>query len=304
MRSGGAADRSLAGGGPTRGRGAARWLLVVLALAALLASVTDAGRARADEDAPQEEMDPEALFRGANEALAGGRPTEAIAKLEALADRGVVDAVVSFDRGLAYAARVRGGGEQPGDLGRAAHGFEETRELTRDPTLEADATSALAVVRAEIARRRSRAGDPVEIQHGFSLGRSIVGLLPENVWAAAAAVMALALSIAIVARRRMTLPRAKVAATTTGAIAGSLLLLTSLLAWAARDDRLHLREGVVVAPSARLLDERHLAQDGVAPLPEGVRARIVEEHGGFSRIVVGAADGYVPSSSVLPLAKR
>src|SRR5262245_40019358 len=118
-----------------------------------------------DTTEPREETDPAALFRGANEALAGNRPSEAIAKLEALADRGVVDAVVSFDRGLAYAARVRAGAEQAGDLGRAAHGFEEARELTHDTALATDATNALAVVRSEIARRRSRSGESIEIEH-------------------------------------------------------------------------------------------------------------------------------------------
>jgi hypothetical protein len=273
-------------------------LVVFAACVALTAT------ARADEDAPHEEMDPATLFRGANEALASGRPGEAIAKLEALADRGVVDAVVSFDRGLAYAARVRAGGEQPGDLGRAAHGFEETRELTTDPGLAADATSALTTVRSEIARRRARSGDSVDIEHGFSLGRSIVALLSENAWAVIAAITALALSIAIVTRHRVTASRAKVAATTSGAIAGALLVITSILAWAARDARLHLREGVVITPNARLLDARHLAMDGVTPIPEGMRARIVEESGGFSRVIVGGADGYLPSSAVLPLAKR
>jgi len=275
-----------------------------LSFAALLVCGVLATTARADEDAPQEQMDPAALFRGAQEALLGDRPGEAIAKLEALADRGVVDAVVSFDRGLAYAARVRAGAEQPGDLGRAAHGFEETRELTHDPTLAADATNALTIVRSEIARRRARAGESVEIENGFSLGRSLVGLLPENAWAVIAAVMAALLSAAILVRRRVTLPRAKVAATTSGAIAGALLVVTSVLAWAARDVRLHTREGVVIAPNARLLDARHLAIDGVAPVPEGARARIVEETGGFSRIVLGGVEGYLPSSAVLPIAKR
>lgn len=274
------------------------------ALAALVACAALVTTSRADEGAPREEMAPSALFHGAHEALAADRPGEAIAKLEALADRGVVDAVISFDRGLAYAARVRAGAEQPGDLGRAVHGFEESRELTRDPSLAESATSALEIVRSEIARRRSRAGDSVEIEHGFSLGRSIVELLPENTWAALAAIMALALSAAIVVRHRVSLPRARVAATTSGAIAGSLLVVTSALAWAARDARLHLREGVVVTPNARLLDARYLARDGVAPISEGARARIVEESGGYCRVVIGGVDGYLPSSAVLPIAKR
>jgi hypothetical protein len=159
-------------------------------------------------------------------------------------------------------------------------------------------------VRSEIARRRSRAGDPVEIEHGFSLGRSIVDLLPENVWAVIAAVMGLILSAAIVVRRRVAFRRAQVAAVTTAAIAGGLLLFTSILAWASRDARLHLREGIVVTPNARLLDERHLTMDGVSPIPEGVRVRIREESGGHARIVVGGVEGSLPSSAVLPLAKR
>jgi hypothetical protein len=275
------------------------------AVAILVVCLACVASARADaNDASREDADPAALFRGATDALASQRPGEAIAKLEALADRGIVDAVLSYDRGLAYAARVRGGSEQPGDLGRAAHGFEEARDLTRDASLSADATSALAVIRSEIARRRSRAGDPVEIEHGFSLGRSIVDLLAENAWATMGALMALVLSASIVVRRVVELRRAKVAATTAGAIAGALLVITSLLAWAARDARLHLHEGVVVTPNARMLDARHLSLAGVAPIPEGVRVRVVEESGGFSRIVVGGVEGYLPSTSVLPLTKR
>lgn len=273
-----------------------------IVLATIFTCVAFATSVAADEEVLEE--DPATLFRGANEALAAGRPGEAIAKLEALADRGVIDAVISFDRGLAYAARVRAGAEQPGDLGRAAHGFEETRELTRDPGLAADATSALVTVRAEIARRRARAGDPVEIDSGVSLGRSIVDLLPENAWAAIAALTAFVLSIALLVRWRASLPRVKVAATTAGAIAGALLAMSSMLAWAARDQRLHLREAIVITPSARLLDSRHLAMDGVAPLPEGVRARILEESGGFSRVAIGNVHGFLPSSAILPLAKR
>lgn len=271
------------------------------ALVALL-GVLAATDARADE--VEEQTDPAALFRGATEAITAGKPNEAIAKLEALGDRGVVDAVVSYDRGLAYALRVRAGSGQPGDLGRAAHGFEETRELTSDRQLAADATSALAAVRSEIARRRSRAGDPIEIEHGFSLGRSIVELLSENAWAILAGLLALALTIAIAARRVFQVGRGRVAATTSAAIAGALLVVTSVLAWAARDARLHLREGVVIAANARLLDDRHLVIDRVAPIPEGVRTRIWSEAAGFSKVTIGGTDGYLPSSAVLPLAKR
>jgi hypothetical protein len=270
---------------------------LVLAAAALLS-----GSAHAGGDEP-DNLDAPALFKSGLDALAAGRPSEAIAKLESLGDRGVVDPVLSYDRGLAYAARVRAGAEVPGDLGRAAHGFEEARDLSHDPHLAADAATALEIVRSEVAHRRSRAGDPVEIEHGFTLGRSIVDLLPENAWAAIAGLMTLVLTASFVARRLFQARRLKVAATTAGAISGALFALTALLAWAARDARLHLREGVVVTPNARLLDEQHVVLSSVAPIPEGVRIRILDESGGFSRIVVGGATGSLPSSAVLPLAK-
>jgi len=247
---------------------------------------------------------PPALFRDAVAELAAERPSEAIAKLESLGDHGVVDAVVSYDRGLAYAARVRAGAAQEGDLGRAAHAFEEARELTRDANLARDATMALGIVRAEIAKRRAREGDPAPLDHGVSLGRSIVGLVHENAWAALAILCAIVLSFAIVVRARAAAGRAKVAATTTAAVSATLLGLSGLLAFAARDARLHLREGVVVAPSARLLDDRHIAKGALSPVPEGARVRILDESGGYSRIALSTEDGYLPSSSVLPLARR
>jgi hypothetical protein len=252
--------------------------------------------------APSEDVDPAALFRDATTALAGERPTDAIAKLEALGDRGVVDPVVSYDRGLAYAARIRAGAEQPGDLGRAAHGFEEARELSHDRALVADADAALAAVRAEVARRRSRAGDPIELEHGVSLGRSIVKLLPENVWAILAGVCAAALAIGIVLRARAMQRRLKVAATTTCSVAGGLLLVTSLVLYSARDGRRHVREAVVVTPNTRLLDDKHVAL-GAAALPEGARVQLLDESGDFAHVLAGRAEGWLPSSSVLPMAK-
>jgi hypothetical protein len=257
--------------------------------------------ARADEPA---EDDPSVLLQAATDALAGERPAEAIAKLEALGDRGIVDPVVSFDRGLAYAERVRAGAERPGDLGHAAHGFEEALRLTRDATLQKDAARGLATVRAEIARRRARAGDTVDIEHGASLGRSIVELAHENVWAFAALTLSVVFAIAIVLRSRISAPRVRVAASTTAGISGAFFGIALLLAWAARDARLHVVEGVVVAPDLRLFDARRLALEGAAPVAEGTRVRILDESGGFTHVNVAGVEGWLPQSAVLPLAKR
>jgi hypothetical protein len=250
-----------------------------------------------------EETDPTALFKAATDALASDRPTEAIAKLEALGDRGIVDAVVSYDRGLAYAARVRAGAEQPGDLGRSAHGFEEARELSHDDALVSNATTALAEVRAEVSRRRSRAGDPIEIESGVSLGRSIVKLLPENVWAVLAAICSLALSAGIVLRGRAQQKRLRVAGSTTCAIAGGLLVVLAVVLSSARDTRRHVREAVVIAPNPRLLDEKHVALMSVAPLPEGARVELLDEGADFAHVLSGRAAGWLPSGTVLPIAK-
>jgi len=252
-----------------------------------------------------DELDPAALFRAATNALAADRPAEAIARLEALGDRGIVDPVVSYDRGLAYAGRVRSGpgSEQPGDLGRAAHGFEEARELSRDSALVADATTALAAVRAEVARRRSRAGDPIELDGGVSLGRSIVRLLPENVWAVLSVVFSAALAIGIVVRARAKLKRLQVAGTTTCAVAGGLLVVSAVILSSARDVRRHVREAVIIAPSTRLLDAKHVAFVSVAPLPEGARVQLLDEGADFAHVVAGRTEGWLPSSTLLPMAK-
>ncbi len=282
------------------------WVTFAAAAALSLLSAQGSADVGADADgkeAAAEDTDPKALFQAATDALMGDRPALAIAKLEALGDRGVVDPVVSFDRGLAYAGRVRAGAEQPGDLGRAAHGFEEARELSHDSALIADATTALAAVRAEIAKRRSRAGDAIELESGLSLGRSIVKLLPENVWAAVAALCSLALTVGIVLRARAQVRRLKVAGTTTCAIAGGLLFALALVVQSARDIRLHVREAVVIAPATRLLDDKHVALLSVAPLPEGARVQLLDESSDFAHVVAGHAVGWLPSGAVLPMAK-
>lgn len=276
------------------------------ALAFALGIVCVAGVARAEDAPPPEDApkDASALFREATDAIAGERLSDAITKLEAIADRGVVDAAVSFDRGVAYAMRAKTSAAQPGDLGRAVHGFEEARDLSNDGALDGEAKRALTSLRAEIARRRARAGESAELAVGASLGRALVELASENTWAGIAGVASVLLSIGIVLRSRAEAARAKVAANTTMGIAGAVLVATALLADAARDARLHVREAVVVTPGTRLLDARRVVLPGRDPLAEGARVRLVEEEGGFAHVSAGAMDGWVSSNAVLPLAKR
>ncbi len=265
---------------------------------ALVAAALLAGALLAGEVARAADADPDALFAAAIAALKEGRTNDAIADFEAMGDVGVVDPVVSFDRGVAYAQRVRAGAEVPGDLGRAAHGFEEARALTLDPDLESGADAALSILRAEVARRRSQAGDPVQVDVGISLRRAVTHLLPENGWAWLALVAGAALGAALFVRGLAEAGRVRIAGAIAASIAAPLLLASALLALSARDERLHLREGVIVAAAARMADARHIVLANVAPLPEGARVVVLEASAGWAKIRWGGAEGFVPSPTV------
>jgi hypothetical protein len=285
-----------------RGSSSAAVLPVLLALL-----VANGGGARASEgELGRPETSPDdtsALFAAGTKALAEGRPGEAIANFEALGDRGVTGAVVSFDRGLAYAERVRGSSALPGDLGRAALGFEEARALTRDPALARDATKALGLIRAEVARRRALAGEPVEVDPGVPLGRALVALAPEDIWGGAALATAAVLTFALFLRWRSQAARVRLGAAIAISAASPALVCAVVLTLAARDERLHLREGILVSESARLSDERHVAKAGAAPLPEAARVTIEDAAGGWAQIRFGGERGWVPSPAVRPLAR-
>ncbi len=267
-----------------------------LALVGALAVLFVAAPVRADDET-------DALFASGAAALKEGRPQDAIVSLEALADRGVIDAVASFDRGLAYAKRVQIGAESPGDLGRAAQGFEEARELSRSPQLVDDASRALTVIRSEIARRRVHAGEPVEIDPGKSLGRTVAGLLSEDTWSGLAVVASATLSIALFLRILGRARRARISGGVAAGIATPVLALAVAMALAARHDRIHLREAVVVVENARPLDERGITIPGATRLPEGVRVEVIETSGSSSRVRFGAVEARVQSSALRELAR-
>jgi hypothetical protein len=270
---------------------------VFLAFWVLLAGLSLFARSARADDATN------ALFDAATKALREGRAGDAIASFETLADDGVVDAAASYDRGLAYAMRVRIGAEVAGDLGRAAHGFEEARDLSSDRQLTDDASKALGIVRGEIARRRLRAGDPVEVDPGRSLSRAIAGLLPESVWSALGVAFSVALGAGLFARWLGGQPRLRIAGGVVASVAAPVLLLAVGMTLAARHDRLTLREAVVVATGARPNDARGIALPGATPLPEGARVEIVEPHGSATRVRFGTTDAWVSSSTLRELAR-
>ena len=269
---------------------------VLFAFAALL-SVESWVRPALAEESP-------AGFVEATRALHEGRAGDAIAGLETLADEGVVDAVASYDRGLAYAMRVRIGAEVPGDLGRAAHGFEEARDLASDPGLAQDAARALDIVRGEIARRRLRAGEPVEVDPGRSLSRTLAGLLAESTWSILAAVFSFALAAGLAARAWGRPARLRIGGGVVAAVATPALLLAVGMTLSSRHDRLTFRDAVVVTSGARPTDPRGIAVPGATPLPEGARVEVVEPRGASTRVRFGFVDAWVSSSSLREIARN
>lgn len=248
--------------------------------------------------------DPATLFASGALALREGKAGVAIADFEALADRGVVDAVASYDRGLAYAARVRLGDEVPGDLGRAAQGFEEARDLSQDARLSDDASRALVVVRSEVARRRVRAGLPVEVDPSRSLARALSRLLSEDAWAALCVVASVALTAGLFVRWLGATPRTRVGGGVTAGVAVPALAVAAAMTLSARHDRMFLREAVVVSPAARPTDERAIALPGATPLPEGSRVEVVGASGAATRVRFGSTDAWLLSSALREIARE
>lgn len=264
---------------------------VVPAIAALLlalASMLLSPRARAGDE--------QALFDRAAAALEAGEFGAAIDVLEALADRGFVHPDASYDRGIAYVMRVRAGAERPGDLGRAAAGFEEAMLLRPG---DRDAELALDLVRAEVTRRRSRrAKDAVDVRP--TLDRALVGLAGEQTWGLAAMAASMLLVVGLLLRRRPAGPTH---------VAGSVLWPTALvallallpLAWGARYLRLHTQPGVIVVAEAYPSDAPggSARADGI---PEAALVETSERRGSLIRIRHGGAVGWIPSTSVRLLA--
>jgi hypothetical protein len=189
-------------------------------------------------------------------------------------------------------------------LGRAAAALSEALLLRPD---DAQAERALDAVQAEIARRHSKDRESVVVRP--RLGRAIVALLSEQVWAALAALSALAVTLGIVTRR---LARGALARLT-GLVAigvGSLLTLGFAFgAYAAEDFRVTSQPAVIVVSEARLTNEigRPLPSKRGADtttVPEGATVYVRERREGRCLVEWGSTDGWLSLSEVRILASR
>lgn len=243
----------------------------------------------------QAASDAETAFALGRDALAQGRYNDAIAEFERLSDLGGRDANASFNRGLGYLGRAESGRRRDGDLGQAAAAFREAM-LLGDTSPETE--NALERVRTAISRERAQRGqDPVVVRP--ALGRALLQLVPEWVWASSALVgsLVLALGLALRGRARPS-PGALVGDVST--YAGALLLLGAATAgWFAAESRKSEQEAVVVSPEAPMLDEngqrqksRALDQDAVA-IPEGASVFVDEQRGRLVRVYWGSTRAWL-----------
>jgi hypothetical protein len=257
-----------------------------LTVAALVLPLLCASAARADDTNEQ-------LFDRGVAALGEGSYDRAISTFEALADRGFAHPDAAYDRGLSYLARVRAHAEQPGDLGRAAAGFEECLVLRpSDP----DAERSLDLVRAEVARRRAQRGGPAQVQARPSIDRAIVGLAPEGVWAVCALLSCIVLTAGLVLRR-IANPAVKLAGVIAVPLGAIGLLLFGVVTWTSRQLRHNTAPAVVVAPEARLLDERGLTTNA-EPVPEAARVDVLDRRGSLTLIRYGTNEGWTNASAL------
>jgi hypothetical protein len=239
----------------------------------------------------------EQTVREARAAVGTGAYDQAIASLEALSDRGVSHPEASYARARAYLERARSRGARPGDLGRAVAALEE---YVRARPGDERAEQAIDTIRAEIGRRRVRqGGSPVD--QGPKLGRAIVGLLPENVWAVIAAVGAAMLTLGL-ALRRVTARRSAEIAGAVGIAAGLLFGLTGgVLTRAAAHYRRVSYPAVVVVPEARIYDAdgRALpASAGTNVIPEGALVYVLGRKNGYLDVEWGSVRGHVEAGQL------
>lgn len=247
---------------------------------------------------------PEQAYAAAMAALAKGADNEAIDRLELLADQGFVHPDASLARAAAYLARADGSSARPGDLGRAAAALGETLLLRPG---DAQAERALEAVQSEIARRQSRQGENVVVRP--RLGRAIVALLPEQVWAILAALGSVVLTLGIALRRLTARPLARLSGAVAVGVGLTLAASFGAGAYAAHRLRVTSQPAVVVVPAARLSDEagRPLPFKRGADtttVPEGATVYVRQRREGRYLVEWGNTDGWLAGSDVRLLAPR
>ncbi len=112
---------------------------------------------------------PGAELAASAQALEDGRPSEAIARLEQLADLGHLHPDLSYNRGLAYFLRAEGSTPELGDFGQAAAGFAEAVQARPK-----DEVAARALEEVQMSAARKRAGQENTVTDPLGLVERVV----------------------------------------------------------------------------------------------------------------------------------
>ncbi|MGC4093942.1 MAG: hypothetical protein QM756_39755 [Polyangiaceae bacterium] len=271
-----------------------RWLALVACLLTLASSAQSRADAGGDEQ-------PANVIRRALEAVQRGAYDDAVDQLEALADRGFVHPDASSARAYVYVERARSRAKHSGDSGRAIAALEETQKLQAARTLE----PKIAALQSEISRQRAREGNAPVLQRP-TLGRAITSLLPENAWAALAALGSTLVTAGLLFYLFVKRRSSEIAGAT--AIVVGLLLggIGSCLTLGARHYRKTSRAAVVVVGEARLLgaDGRALqpVKNQPTAIPEGSLVYVREQGERFAHVEWGSVEGWLDPSQLQLLA--
>lgn len=237
----------------------------------------------------------EDLFAQGNDALRQGRPAEAIAAFEALADRDRVDPAVSFNRGLAYAGRVAIDRGEPGDVGQAIAAMEEARTLTRDAALRESADATIVALRTVVAKRAARSGGSV-VTPATPVALAIAQSLGTNGWAIVAMAASALLTLALFLRLRR--PRFETAGNLGIALTVPLLAAGLAFGYVERADRRRGYDAVVIKERIEVRD----AAGKVDVVYEGARLRVTGDSGDRVRVRYGELEGDVDRTALRRLA--
>lgn len=269
-------------------------LVLSFALVAALVTCLTTAWAATSRGTP---LSAEERFARASAELEAGSLDAAVLDFESLADIGFTHPDASYNRGLAYARRASSHDEQPGDLGRAAAGFEEAQRLRPgDPETE----RALDAARAEITRRRARrAKDDIIVRP--SLDRAVVALMPPGAWFAAASGVSVLFALGLVLFLTTKRGALHVAGSVMAPTFGVLFLALAPIAWFSQWLVVNRKAGVVVVAEITLTDEAQKALPGSA-VPEGASVEVGSRIGDRVLVRWGSQEGYAPATSVRLLA--
>lgn len=214
---------------------------------------------------------------------------EAIREAEAAADRGIVDADLSFNRGLSYLKRAATSSAEPGDLAQAAAGFAEALEL-QPGDLEAE--RGLEQARLLIAQDRSQTSSTPDSSN-LGILEQVLLALPPLVLAVIAGLGSLTLSLGLWLSSSPLPPRKVQGAIIS--LVGALLLLPSLALAGLRHSVFNGSQvAVVISDGAEVVDRSGKRIAGRLSYRKGTLLHLGAAEGSVVPLVNFGDSGYIP----------